>query len=480
MDKTQKKAGLSAQEQQYRRMTEAPVKPLIIKLAIPTIITMLVTSIYNMADTYFVSTLGKSVSGAVGVVFSLMAIIQAIGFTLGMGAGSIVSRALGVKDGERASRFGSVSLFTSLVAGLLLTVFGLIFIDPLMNALGSTPTVLPHARAYAQYILYGAPFICAAFVLNNLLRAEGKARLSMIGIVSGAVLNIALDPLFILDSGLGLGISGAAIATIIGQFVSFVILLLLLLKKSVIKISLTRAVKGVSSLLEIVKTGAPSFFRQGFASIAAILLNNQASVYGDEALSAMSIVQKIFMLIFCVGLGIGQGYQPVAGYNYSARRWSRLRKAYIFTYIVGTVCMTVLGALAFILAPRLIPMFIDDADVFPIGIRALRFQAIAMPLLSINVMCNMTFQATGQKLKAVLLSCCRQGFFFIPAVLTLPVLFGLTGVEMVQSTADLLTFTVSIFFFVRFYRQIRRLEREEPTPLSVPEAADVCIEDSGE
>lgn len=460
MKKKNELAGLSPEERQYRLMTQSSVKPLIIRLAIPTIITMMVTSLYNMADTYFVSQLGKSASGAVGVVFSLMAIIQALGFTLGMGSGSVVSRALGVKDYQKASRFASAALLASIVLGVALTIGGCIFIDPLMSMLGATPTVLPYARSYASYILYGAPIMAASFVLNNLLRSEGKAQLSMVGITTGGVLNIALDPLFIFV--FDMGVAGAAIATLISQAVSFVILLIMLLTRSTIKVSLKSAISGLGTLWETVRTGAPSFCRQGFASLSTILLNNQAAEYGgDEALSGMSIVLKIYMLIFCVGLGIGQGYQPVAGYSYGAKLWSRVRSAFSFTFIVGTASLSVLGVLAVIFANDIIPLFIDDPKVIEIGARALRFQAIALPFLTTNVVCNMTFQAIGSKLKAVLLSCCRQGFFFIPCVLLLPPVLGLLGVELVQAVSDFCTFLISIPFAIGFIKSIKKLEAED-------------------
>ncbi len=467
MAKAQATAGLSAQEKQYRLMTQSSVRPLIIRLAIPTIITMMVTSLYNMADTYFVSQLGKSASGAVGVVFSLMAIIQALGFTLGMGSGSVVSRALGVRDYDKASRFASAAIMAAVVLGLALTVAGYIFINPLMSMLGATPTVLPYARDYASYILFGAPIMASSFVLNNLLRAEGKAQLSMVGITTGGVLNIALDPLFIFV--FDMGVAGAAIATLISQTVSCVILLIMLLTKSTIRVSVRHAVSGIGTLWETVRTGAPSFCRQGLASISTILLNNQAGEYGgDEALSGMSIVLKIYMLIFCVGLGIGQGYQPVAGYNYGAKLWGRVRTAFTFTFVVGTACLSALGIVALIFAPDIIPLFIDDPKVIDIGARALRFQAIALPFLCTNVVCNMTFQATGSKLRAVLLSCCRQGFFFIPCVMILPPMLGLLGVELVQAVSDFCTFLVSIPFAVGFLRSISRLEQEEEAEIMPP------------
>ncbi|MBQ7901832.1 MAG: MATE family efflux transporter [Clostridia bacterium] len=435
---------LSAQEKQYIKMTQTPINRLIVKLAVPTVISMLVTSLYNMADTFFVSQLGKSASGAVGVVFSLMAIIQAVGFTLGMGAGNIISRSLGDKDYDRANSFASCSFFTAIGCGILLTVFGLIFITPLMQALGATDTVVPYAETYARYILIGAPVMMCSFVMNNVLRSEGKSAFAMVGLVTGGILNMFLDPIFIF--GMNMGIAGAAIATLISQCISFCILLhFFIFKKSVVTIGITRIRNYFYTLSEIIKTGAPSFCRQGLSSISTIVLNTQAGLWGgDAALSAMGIVTKIYMSMFSIGIGIGQGYQPVVGFNYGAKKWHRVKESFMFTYVAATVIMTAFGIMAFIFAPRIIPHFIDDDTVIQIGARALRYQAVAAPLLSLNVMCNMTYQSTGQKLRAILLSCCRQGVCLIPMLLILPPLFHLQGVEMSQACADLLSAAISL------------------------------------
>ncbi len=444
---------MDLEQQQYQRMTEAPVKSLIMKLAVPTIISMLVTGLYNTADTYFVSQLGKSVSGAVGIVFSLMAIIQAIGFTLGMGSGSIVSRALGNKDRDKANTIASNAFFLALGLGSILTLLGLIFIEPFMSLLGATETILPYAVSYGRYIIFAIPIMAASFVLNVLLRSEGAAKFSMIGLTFGGILNIFLDPLFI--NTFNLGIAGAAIATIISQFVSFAILLsFFLFKKSIIHLSIRHVSFRPRDYFDILKTGAPSFFRQGLASIATILLNTQAKPFGDAAISGMSIVTKIFMMIFCVALGVGQGYQPVVGYNYSAKKWSRLKEGYLFTWLVGTLAMTTLGAIAFIFAPTIVGLFINDAEVVAIGSQALKFQAIAMVFVTTGVVCNMTFQAMGKKLLATILSCCRQGIFFIPLVLILPKFLGLLGLEMVQAASDILTFITCLPIAIIYLKKI--------------------------
>ena len=439
---------------QYDKMIETPIPPLICSLAIPTIISMLVTSIYNMADTYFVSQLGTSAAGAVGIVFSLMAVIQAVGFTLGMGSGSLSSRLLGQKRQEEVNQICSSGLFAAAALGLTITVLGSLFLNPLMNLLGATDTILPFAKSYARYILFGAPFMCSSFVMNNVLRSEGKAAYSMVGIASGGILNILLDPIFIFI--FHLGIAGAAIATLISQCISFAIMLSFFLRgKSTIRLHIRYISKNPNVYKEIIQTGFPSFCRQGLASIASIALNVNAAIYGDAAVAAMSITSKIFMMVFSVMLGFGQGFQPVVGYNYGAQKYRRVKQATIFTFLTGTGMMTVLGLLGFILAPWLIRLFRrDDAQVIAIGIIAIRAQALALPLMPLVTVMNMVFQVIGRSKKATLLSACRQGIFFLPMIVLLPIWLELTGIEIAQALADLCTFLLSIPFAVLFIREL--------------------------
>lgn len=460
-----------SEELQYKKMTETPIKKLVITLAIPTIISMLVTAVYNLADTFFVSRLGVSASGAVGVVFPLMAIIQAIGFMLGMGGGSNISAKLGEKKNQEAQTIGSNSFYLSLVFGFLFMLFGIIFIDNIIYLLGSTDTVFPFARDYAKYIIFGAPVMSASFVLNNILRAEGKAKFSMIGLSAGGILNCILDPIFIY--GFNMGIAGAAVATMISQSISFLILLsFFLMKKSIITLSIKNISFKLTPYLEIFNVGLPSLARQGLASISTIILNTQAGNFGgDPALSGMSIVSKVFMIIFSVSLGIGQGYQPVCGYNYSSGNYKRVKEAMIFTFVVSTIIMSVMALLFFVFSEQTIYLFLgEEAEnidkVIDIGGKALRFQCLVMPLMSINVICNMTYQATRKKALATLLSCCRQGIFFIPSAFILPMLFGITGVEMIQPLADLITCLFSIPFFIYFVRHLNKLENNSNLSLN--------------
>ena len=442
------------QNQQFQRMTQTPVGKLIATLSIPTIISMLVTAVYNMADTFFVSKLGTSASGAVGIVFSVMAIIQAIGFTFGMGSGSWISRLLGAKEEEKSKEVAATGFYSAIFIGILIAVIGEWKIDEIMRILGASETILPYARDYARYILLAAPIMGSSFVLNNVLRSEGHAKFAMIGITTGGLLNIALDPVFIFT--FGMGIRGAALATACSQLVSFLILLsYFLMNKTTTKLGIHRLSKDAKVYYQILKNGLPSLSRQGLASIASILLNQHAMVYGDAAVAAMAIVSKIFMMIFSVMIGFGQGYQPVAGFNYGAGNMERVKAALKFTLRVGIIGMTCAAVALFFTASGLMSLFIsDDPAVIEIGTLALRAQAISMPLIPIGTVSNMTYQAVGKAWRATIMSSMRQGIYFIPLIFILPAVFGLAGVASTQAAADVLTALICAPFLVQFYRNL--------------------------
>lgn len=450
-------------QQQFIKMTQSPIPRLITTLAVPTIISMLTTAIYNMADTFFVSKLGTSATGAVGIVFSLMAIIQAIGFTLGMGSGSLSSRLLGQQENQKANEAGSTAFFTAIAFGLLLTVFGLLFIDGLMELLGATETILPFARDYARFILLGAPVMCASFVLNNLLRAEGKAVLSMVGLTLGGVFNIILDPIFIFL--LNMGIAGAAVATLLSQCISFCILLFCFLsKKTIIQLHYKNISRHLKTYLTILKTGMPSFCRQGLASASTVALNVNAAVYGDAAVAAMSIIGRIFLFMLSFMIGFGQGFQPVAGYNYGAKRFDRVKQAYWFALKVGILVFTVLAAAGYFAAPWAIGLFQkEDPEVMRIGIYAFRVQCLALPLQPLIVTSNMVLQSVGKSWQATFLSAARQGIFFLPLIFVMPALFGLNGVQLTQPLADVFTFVSCFPFMIRFFRELnQKIPKQQP------------------
>ena len=448
-------------EEKYRQMIETPVNRLIPRLAVPTIISMLVTSIYNMADTFFVSQISTSASGAVGVMFSAMSMIQAIGFTLGMGSGNHISRSLGNRDEERAGVFAATAFYTAAIIGTAILVFGTLFSRQLVFFLGATQTIAPYAQDYARYILIGAPFMMTSFVMNNILRSQGNAVFAMVGITVGGILNMILDPLLIF--GLNMGISGAAIATMVSQMISFAILLYQCnARPDCIKIQLSKFRPSGKVYGQILHAGLPSFCRQGLASAAAVILNFAAGPYGDAAIAAMSIVTRFMMFINSSLIGFGQGFQPVAGYNFGAKRYDRVRGATYFTILVGTVLMSVLAAAGFLAAPGALALFRrDDAEVIAIGALALRAQCVVLPLFGVSTVTNMLLQVTGQSGQATFLSLCRQGIFFVPFILLLPQLIGLLGVQLAQPAADLCTFAVTLPFLLSFLRRLKLWEQAE-------------------
>ena len=450
---------------QFRRMTETPIPQLILSLAAPTILSMLITSIYNLADTFFVGQISTSASGAVGVVSSLMAIIQALGFMLGHGAGTIISRSLGSRNTTAATRFASTSFFTALVFGVVLAVAGLGALPHFMMLLGSTETILPHACAYARPILIAAPLMISSLVMNNILRYEGKASFAMIGLVTGGVLNIALDPLFMFV--FGLGTAGAGIATALSQSISFCILLSMFLRgKTVSQFRLSAVTREARDFGRILLGGAPSFGRQGLNSIGGMLLNLAARSYGDAAVAGMSIVSRIFMFIISVAIGVGQGLQPVASFNYGARKYRRVRQAAIFTIEAAFCMLVVLVGLCWVNGDVLIRLFRDDPAVTAVALPAFHYQCLAMLLQPIIVVANMTFQSVGASGRATFLACCRQGVFFIPLILILPRTHGLFGVEICQPIADVLTFLVSLPFLIAFLQQLGRMDDAEQAKAS--------------
>lgn len=442
---------------QYERMTGTPIEKLIIRLSIPTILTMLITNIYNMADTAFVGRLGTSASGAVGIVFGFMSILQAIGFLFGQGAGSLTSRLLGAKDRDAADRIASSGIFYALFFSTLTSIICYLNLDRLVYALGSTSTIAPYARTYVIYILAAAPFIVTSFTMNNLLRFEGKPALGMIGMMTGAVLNIVGDP--ILMFGFGLGIHGAGLSTALSQFISFSILLSMFLRgKTTVRISIRKVTTKWTDFREIVGIGLPSLLRQGLNSIATVILNTHASVYGDAAVAAMAIVSRIVFFVFAVALGIGQGFQPVAAFNYGAQKYDRVRKAYRFTILLAQITMILMMIPVLIESGSLIRLFRDDPDVIRIGTRALRLSVSAQICLPFCMASEMLVQSTGKKLWATILTCMRNGLLFIPSIMILSRIRGLSGIQEAQPAAFVLSLIPSAIIAWLFFKSLAQEE----------------------
>ncbi len=455
-------AVIERERKQFVKMTQTPMPKLIISLGIPTMLSMMVTSLYNLADTAFVSSIGDETTAnaaiaAVSNLLALMSIIQAIGFTYGMGSGSLVSSLLGKRDREGADRTASSALFIAAASGLLIIAFGMIFLEPIMKLFGaSSVETLQYAKDYALYILIAAPFMCMSYVLNNVLRAEGKAVFSMIGLIVGAVINVGLDPILIF--GCGMKVAGAGLATCISQIIGFSVLLFMFLsKKTVVRLRFKAIDRKFGTYWKIISTGFPSFCRQILASICTTLLNNVAKQYdGDAAQAALGVVNKMFMLAFSISLGIGQGYQPVLGYNHGAKRYDRVRAGYLFTLAFSTGLMIIFATVCAILAPYIMRAFSLSDRAREIGVMTLRLQCIAMPLLPLNFMAGVTYQVVGNKALAALLSISRQGLFYIPAVLILPAIWQIFGVESCQMFSDIFAFFFAIPFTIIFFKDLRK------------------------
>lgn len=430
-------------EQKREKMLTSPVKGLVCEMAVPTIISMLVTAFYNLADTFFVGKIGtNSATGAVGIVFSYMTIVQAIGFFFGNGSGNYISRAIGRKDYKRAEKMASTAFFSCLALGVVLGAIGLIFRFPLVKLFGATATMTEESVAYLTYILIGTPYMMSAFVLNNQLRFQGNSFFAMLGLVAGAVLNIGLDPLFIF--AFKMGVSGAALATIISQLVSFVILFVGCQRSSNITLRLKNISFEFLYFKEIFAGGFPSLCRQGLASVSTLVLNRLAGNYGDAAIAAFTVVTKITNIAGSAMIGFGQGFQPVCGYNYGAKRYDRVKKAVWFCVEVSTVFLAIAAVVIGIFAPSLVAFFRDDAQVIAIGSAAMRYECFAVPLLGWIIMMNMFLQTTRRVVSASVLAMARQGIVLIPVLYVLTHFMGIVGLEIAQPVADFITFLIAL------------------------------------
>ena len=444
---------MSVLDRQYKEMTETSVEKLILRLSVPTIISMLVTNIYNMADTFFVGKLGTSASAAIGIVFSLMTINQALGFMCGHGCGSNISRKLGNKQGDAAIKFASTGFFMSLFLGVLIMIIGIIFMEPLLRIMGSTDTIMPYAKSYGICILLSAPFMTGSCVLNNVLRYEGKASLAMVGLTLGGVLNIIGDPIFIFV--LNMGTLGAGISTAVSQVISFFVLLSMFGgDRTVSRLRFSAISWDIKDILNILYTGLPSLIRQGMMSVSTMVLNYMSMPYGDAAIAAMSIVSRVCNFIFAIALGISQGFQPVSAFNFGAKKFKRVKRAFIFCCGLSMIILGILSVLSLIFSGHIIGLFRDDADVIGVGTFALRAQCIVLFISPITLAASMMFQGAGENLASSIASFLRSGITFIPMVAILPRFFGIYGIQLAQPVADVISFVVIMPLIVRFFKKI--------------------------
>ena len=466
---------MDARADKFTRMTTQPVKKLVLRLAGPTIASMLISSLYNMADTFFVGRIGTFATAGVGLIFPLMTVMQAFGFFFGQGSGNYVSRALGANRIEDAERMAATGFFCALGMGALIFGLGQVFSTPVLRVLGADPgrvaqETVDHARAYYTTLLFGAPFVLSSCVLNNQMRFQGNAFFSMIGLVSGAVLNIGLDPLFIFV--FNMGVMGAAAATVVSQAFSFCVLYLGTLRSDTLKIKVKNLTPNGHYLKNILAGGLPSLLRQGFGSVATLCLNAAAAAavplsQADAAIAAFSVVSRVMFFVFSALLGFGQGFQPVCGYNWGARKFDRVREAYLFCIKVGVLFLLGVSACTFLFAGPIVSLFRDDAEVIRMGTIAMRCQSCTLPLMAVVTMSNMLFQTSGKALRATLLAVARQGLTFIPCVLLLPKLLdpAIWGVYLAQPAADLVTCLMAVPMALHILPRFKRaMEDPEYTP----------------
>lgn len=442
------------------RMTGEPIERLVVGMAVPTIAMMLISALYSMADTWFVGTLGTSATAAVGVGFPLMAFIQAFGFFFGHGSGNYISRRLGAGETEDAARMAMTGFVSALICGGAIAAAGLVFLRPLALLLGSTETILPHALEYFRFVLLGAPWMAASLTLNNLLRFQGSAAYGMVGMASGAVLNVVLDPIFIFV--FELGVAGASLATMISQFVGFCLLLWMCSRGGNIGIRMRNFSPSFRQYVEIARGGFPSLCRQGLASVATVSLNHMAGGFGDAAIAAMSIVQRVYWFAMSSLIGWGQGFQPVCGFNYGAGLYGRVKRAFWFCVKTATVVLLFVSAAGIVFAREIMTEFRpDDQDVIEIGVLALRLQCLILPFNGWVILNNMMLQTIGRAGPATLLATARQGLFLLPILFLLTPRFGVLGIQMAQPLADFATLLLSIPLGLKVLGEMV----EEPAPM---------------
>lgn len=430
------------QRDNFTFLTSAPVHRVILTMAVPTIISMLVTSVYNIVTTFYVGRISTQATAAVGVAFPIMSIIQAVGFTFGQGSGNYISRELGAQRHDNASRMASTGFFSAVCMGVVLCVIGLLLLEPLVLLLGSTPTVLPYAKRYLAFILLAMPFMCGALCLNNQMRFQGNAAYAMFGILTGAVINVFLAPVLIFLCGMG--ITGAGLSTFVGEVSSMFVLLMMTHKGGTIRIHLRNFAPRAALFREILAGGTPSFTRQGMASVGVAMLNVAAGCFGDAAIAGMSIVGRVTFVVFAAVIGLGQGFQPLCGFCYGARLYERVREGYWFIVRLGTSFLVCVAVLGFVWSAEIVAVFRHDPAVVAVGSVALRWQLVTLPLGAVVMYTNMMMQTIRKPWQANILAASRNGLFFIPLIIILPHFLGLLGVEMCQACADMLSFVLAV------------------------------------
>lgn len=453
----------NVKEEKKKIMLNENIRTLIPRMAIPTITAQLITTVYNLVDTYFVSTLGTNATAAVGVNSSLERMITVIGSLIGAGACSYIARLLGAKDDEHANRVLSTSFFTGLGMGVMFLIAGKLMIGDVVYWLGATPDCAAYSMQYATYVLYAAPFMIGSFILNMCLRSEGSATYSMIGIGIGGVINCFLDPLFIYT--FGLGVAGASMATAISKFISFCILCWPYIRKtSLVTISIRKFKVVMLDVKEVLAIGSSSFFRSLLTVAASVAINRVAGTYSTAALAALSVANRVMEFPFAIILGFGQGYQPVVGFNWGAKAWKRVKESYTFSCMLSVIGAIVMGLIIFPFAEQIIHVFNKQADyeVLQLGLLCVRIQCLSLVFHALSSLINMFYAGIGDAKFAMVMNLARQGYCFYPALLIAPMIWGINGVACTQAIADILSVLVIVPLGLHALKVIRQKEETEP------------------
>ena len=445
---------MNSQSKKMELLGSTSIPKALLAMGIPTMIGMLVNAFYNLVDAYFVGGLGESQMGAISVVYPLGQVVVGLGLLFGNGAASYISRLLGRGDKENADKVASTALYSSVSVGAVIIIISMVFLHPILKLLGATDSILPFAATYASIYIVSCIFNVFNVTMNNIVTSEGAAKTTMCALLTGAVLNIALDPLFIYVFDLGM--AGAAIATAISQVVSTCVYLTYIFrKKSVFHFRVKDCTYTKETMSEIFKIGIPTLVFQILTSVSISLINNAAGDYGDSAIAGMGVVTRLISMGSLSVFGFIKGFQPIAGYSYGAKKFDRLREAIKTSILWSTAFCVIFGVILALFPTAIVSQFTKgDAEMIRIGAASLRANGISIMLFGFYTVYSSLFLALGKGREGFILGACRQGICFIPVILLLPIVWGLNGIMYAQPIADVLSAVITVFMAIPLHKKM--------------------------
>ena len=451
---------MNSQSKKMELLGSASIPKALLAMGIPTMIGMLVNAFYNLVDAYFVGGLGESQMGAISVAYPLGQVVVGLGLLFGNGAASYISRLLGRGDKENADKVASTALYSSISVGAVIIIISMVFLHPILKLLGATNSILPYAATYAGIYIVSCIFNVFNVTMNNIVTSEGAAKTTMCALLTGAVLNIALDPLFIYE--FDLGVAGAAIATAISQIVSTCVYLAYILrKKSVFHFKIKDCTYTKEIMSEIFKIGIPTLVFQILTSVSISLINNAAGNYGDSAIAGMGVVTRLISMGSLSVFGFIKGFQPIAGYSYGAKKFGRLREAIKTSILWSTVFCVIFGVILALFPTAIVSRFTKgDAEMIRIGAASLRANGISIMLFGFYTVYSSLFLALGKGREGLILGACRQGICFLPIILLLPMVWGLNGILYAQPIADVLSAAITVFMAIPLHKKLNEMQRK--------------------